>query len=71
MPSLFGGSISAVLVNKIIYFCGGITNSATITNCATYNMVSKAFGPMASLPLGVNHAAVATDGSKIYIAGGR
>ena len=72
MPSIFGrGSLSAVHANGIIYFCGGIANKNTVNSCGTYSMVTNTFGAMASMPQGVNHAAAATDGTKVYIAGGR
>jgi hypothetical protein len=70
MPGNFGGSLCAVAIDKTIYFCGGI-KGGTISSCGSYNVITGASGSMANLPTGVNHAAAATDGTKIYIFGGR
>ena len=68
----YGGSMVAVLANGIIYFCGGITNGTTISNCNTYNLTSNNFGAMSPLVVPVNHAAYAWDNNdKIYVIGGR
>ena len=70
---IFGGSMNAVHVNGVIYFCGGVDSSdrCTTNACGTYTIATKTFGAMASMPNAVNHAAHATDGTKIYIVGGR
>ena len=62
----------AVVYNDIIYFCGGINIYSQTTNaCGKYTIASNSFSSMASLPRGVNHAAYATDGTSIYVIGGR
>ena len=71
MPAVYGGSISAVCVNRIIYFCGGITTYATRNLCGKYSINANTFLTMASLPTGVNHASIATDNQRIYVFGGR
>jgi hypothetical protein len=72
MPAGFGGSLSAVVANNVVHFCGGIFQGNTITMCGKYDLGSGTFGPMASIPVGVNHPAFATDGNnKIFIVGGR
>ncbi len=72
MPAGFGGSVSAVYIEKAIYFCGGVFSGATLTACMKYNMITKDFSSIASMPQGVNHAAFATDGDdKIFVLGGR
>jgi hypothetical protein len=74
LPSIFngGGSMAAVLVQGIIYICGGIDlSSSTINTCTKYNMGSQSFQSMSYMPVGVNHAAYATDGTNFYVIGGR
>ncbi len=76
IPSYFGstGSMAAVYNAGNIYMCGGINangNGITINTCAIYDMASKSFSNMPSLPVGVNHAAYTTDGTNIYVIGGR
>ena len=71
MPPGFGGSLIAIYNRNHIYFCGGITNAVTVNTCGIYSLQWRVFSAMASLPVGVNHAAFACDGAKIYVAGGR
>ena len=61
----------AVVVRNVIYFCGGIINSGTTSTCGKYDINTGSFSTMNGLPRGVNHAAYATDGVKIYVIGGR
>ena len=73
MPSQYGGSLAAVLIGNTLYFCGGINPaSSTISGCGKYNLNTQLFSTMPSLPVGVNHAAFATDGvDKFFVIGGR
>ena len=66
------GSASAVVAFGYVYVCGGINAAgATISNCAMYGLASGTFTTMASMPVGVNHAAFACDGVRLYVVGGR
>jgi hypothetical protein len=46
-------------------------NGATVNTCGKYTIATKAFGSMASMPVGVNHAAFASDSTRIFVVGGR
>lgn len=65
-----GSGVSAT-INGIIYFCGGILGGSTITTCGRLDPVALKWTLVASMPLGRNHAAGGTDGSKLYVFGGR
>eukprot|EP00048_Salpingoeca_helianthica_P012495 m.182633 g.182633 ORF g.182633 m.182633 type:complete len:427 (-) comp15381_c0_seq21:342-1622(-) len=70
MGSQYGGSMSAVHVAGTIYFCGGITGN-TVSVCGSYKISTNAFGTFPNMPVGVNHAAFATDGARFFVFGGR
>jgi N-acetylneuraminic acid mutarotase len=42
-----------------------------VATAAVYDIATNAWASIASMPLGVNHAAATTDGSKFYVIGGR
>ncbi len=66
-----GGSCSSVLLDGEIYVSGGIVGSGTVTTFAKYNPAIDSWTPLADMPAGRNHAAAETDGSKMYVFGGR
>jgi len=66
-----GGSVATAVVGGQIYAAGGIVGSATVNQAARYDPVMNAWTAIASMPMGVNHAASATDGRRFYIFGGR
>jgi N-acetylneuraminic acid mutarotase len=67
-----GGSVSTALINGKVYAAGGIINSTTTTNqAAVYDPVANTWTAIASMPVGVNHTAASTDGTNLYIFGGR
>jgi N-acetylneuraminic acid mutarotase len=66
------GSGGSALINGEIYIAGGIINGVTINNVACYNPLLNTWTTnLASMPLARNHAAAATDGSLLYVFGGR
>ena len=72
MPGFTTGSMSAVHANGVIFACGGINSGgATVNPCTQYTTATGLFSAMASMPVGVNHAAYATDGVRFFVFGGR
>ncbi|MGR9088537.1 MAG: Kelch repeat-containing protein, partial [Gammaproteobacteria bacterium] len=70
-PFAAGSSATAYIGGKI-YYAGGIVGSATVNSIAAYDPTLNSWSsPLAPMPQGVNHAASATDGSKLYVFGGR
>lgn len=70
MPFAAGASSSAVIGGQI-YVAGGIVGSSTTTQAARYNPATNSWTSIAPMPQGRNHAASATNGSKLYVFGGR
>jgi len=68
-----GGSISTAVIGGKIYAAGGIVTAGfTVANCAVYDPATNAWTSKAAMPdQGRNHAAAGTDGSKLYVFGGR
>jgi N-acetylneuraminic acid mutarotase len=67
-----GGSVSTAVIGGKIYAAGGIVNIATVANCAVYDPLADTWTAKAVMPDGGrNHTAAATDGSKLYVFGGR
>jgi N-acetylneuraminic acid mutarotase len=50
---------------------GGIVGSSSTTQSAAYNPATNTWRTIAAMPQGLNHAASATDGSRLYVFGGR
>ena len=71
MPWWAGGSMVAVAVGRLIFFCGGITNDDTVSYCAKIDWATDRMWAMASMPKGVNHPGYGTDGRRIFVFGGR
>eukprot|EP01023_Acetabularia_acetabulum_P031837 TRINITY_DN297_c0_g1_i1.p1 TRINITY_DN297_c0_g1~~TRINITY_DN297_c0_g1_i1.p1 ORF type:complete len:315 (-),score=42.47 TRINITY_DN297_c0_g1_i1:276-1220(-) len=65
------GSASAAVIDDFIYYCGGIQGSITIDSCVRLNLQSLSWETIQSMPEGINHAASCTDGSILYVFGGR
>ena len=65
------GSASAVAMSGMIYVCGGIVGNGTIPTSGVYDQGTDSWNSIADMPVGRNHTAAATDGSKFYIFGGR
>ncbi len=68
------GSMVAVYVKGKIYMCGGMTwddSLPTQPNCVIFEISTNLFTAMAPLPIAVNSMAYATDGSNIFVIGGR
>lgn len=69
------GSASSALIGGKVYLAGGIDGAevGTITSAAVYNPQLNSWSSIAPMPVGFgrNHAASATDGSRLYIFGGR
>jgi N-acetylneuraminic acid mutarotase len=72
------GSPASALIGGRVYVAGGIVNfqpgagtGVTTTQAAVYDPAADAWQPIAPMPLGVNHAASATDGARFYVFGGR
>lgn len=70
--ALKSGSGSSVLHEGKIYYCGGIQLTFTHNLCGIYDIASNTWSlDMEPMPVGRNHAAHVTDGSKMYVIGGR
>jgi N-acetylneuraminic acid mutarotase len=67
------GSLSTAVIAGKIYAAGGITTGGfTVGNCAVYDPAANSWTALAGMPGGGrNHAASATDGTKLYVFGGR
>jgi N-acetylneuraminic acid mutarotase len=67
------GSLCTAAIDGKIYAAGGITTGGfTVGNCAVYDPATDAWTALAQMPDGGrNHAAVATDGTKLFVFGGR
>ena len=65
------GSVSAVVIGKFVYVCGGLSSAGTHRDCSRYSPASNKWSYMANMVYAVNHAAAGTDGAKLYIFGGR
>ena len=71
------GSANTVLIGDTIYYCGGIEYlpggvQATTDRCQVYSISTNTWSAeVAPMPKGRNHAATTTDGSKMYVIGGR
>ncbi|MEO0513828.1 MAG: kelch repeat-containing protein [Planctomycetota bacterium] len=60
------------VINGLIYLNGGVTTGGVTTNqTAVYDPATNMWSTLADSPLARNSAAVGTDGSKMYIFGGR
>lgn len=73
------GSTNTAVINGKIYAAGGIignrvgdwAGTATTDRAAVYDPATDQWTEIAKMPRGVNHAAAATDGRKLYVFGGR
>jgi N-acetylneuraminic acid mutarotase len=77
MPFLAGACSSAVINGKI-YVAGGIVgeiagsyNGYGTNAAAVYDPALNTWTLLAPIPVGMNHTASATDGTKLYLFGGR
>ncbi|PSC70620.1 N-acetylneuraminate epimerase [Micractinium conductrix] len=73
MPYEVGSAATAFIGGKV-YLCGGILQATddTTDKCARYDPASDSWDERVKpMPRGVNHAAAATDGKLMYVAGGR
>jgi len=71
-----GGSCSSGVVDGRIYVCGGIVGNSTVKNLSVYDPVLDEWDQggslnLAPMPTKVNHAAAASDGSRLWVFGGR
>ena len=74
-----GGSVASVVIGGKIYVAGGIvgstssngSGSGTTNKAAVFDPVTNKWTSIAPMPRGVNHAAAATDGGKLWVFGGR
>ena len=64
-------SIQIVTINRVVYACGGLTAMGVTRNCAKYLVDVNKWSPFRSMLFSVHHAAAGTDGSKMYVFGGR
>ncbi|MGH2652617.1 MAG: Kelch repeat-containing protein, partial [Actinomycetota bacterium] len=72
MPFRAGSSASAVIEDQI-YIAGGIDidGDSTISTTAKLDPRTRAWTLLAPMPLPRHHAASATDGTRLYVFGGR
>lgn len=74
-----GGSVSSAVIGGKIYVAGGIVGATpsqpagagTTRRAAVFDPAVNRWSFVRSMPKGVNHAASATDGRKLYVFGGR
>ena len=70
-----GGSCSTALIDNLVYVCGGIVGSSTVGNLSVYDPVSDTWDAggvsLPPMPVPTNHAASATDGTALWVFGGR
>lgn len=79
MPDPTIGSSATAVVNGKIYSFGGNNGSSvsnyhgtgTTNKSYVYDIATNKWSTLANMPIGRNHAASATDGSKVYVIGGR
>ncbi len=66
-------SPSVAVIKDSMYVCGGLGNDGTTKNtCYRFDFLgTQQWVPIATMPIGRNHAAGGTDGEKFYIFGGR
>src|SRR5262249_38858637 len=65
------GSSSSAVINGAIYVAGGIVGSTTTDQVAVYDPAGDTWTMRPPMPQGRNHAASATDGTFLYVFGGR
>lgn len=65
------GSPSTAVINGQLYIAGGVNGSVTHNQVMRFNPATNAWTTLAPMPLGRNHAASGTDGSRFYVFGGR
>ena len=66
-----GGSCSTGIIDGLVYIAGGIVANSTVNDAAVYNPETDTWAPIAPMRIGRNHAAGASDGSRLWIFGGR
>ena len=70
-----GGSCSTALIDSLVYVCGGIVGSSTVGNLSVYDPASDTWDAggvsLPPMPVPTNHAASATDGTALWVFGGR
>jgi N-acetylneuraminic acid mutarotase len=70
MPFATGAASSAYINGKAIVV-GGIVNGTTVNYAASYDPVANRWTWVAPMLHGVNHAASTTDGTRLWVFGGR
>ncbi len=67
--------LQRTLIEGQVYVCGGILgdagNGGTVNTCAKYDPQSNSWTLLANMINGRNHAASGTDGSRLFVFGGR
>lgn len=67
-----GGSCATALIDGMIYVGGGnLQGAGTASNFAVYDPTLDSWTPLGIMPTPVNHAAAGTDGTRMFIFGGR
>lgn len=74
-----GGSVSTAVIGGRIYAAGGIVNSkpgqhagtGSTTQVARYDPATNRWTMLASMPRAANHTAAGTDGTRLFVFGGR
>ncbi|MFT7465167.1 MAG: hypothetical protein ACI9EF_003531, partial [Pseudohongiellaceae bacterium] len=65
-------SSATALIDGKVYIAGGMIHGMSTTNqAAIYDPVLDSYAPMASIPIGRHHTAAGTDGTKLWVFGGR
>jgi N-acetylneuraminic acid mutarotase len=65
------GALGTAVISGKIYATGGLTTGSTASNCAQYDPAMDEWTTKASMPQGRSHAATGTDGTKLFVFGGR
>lgn len=67
-----GGSCVTALIDGLMYVGGGnLQGAGTAANFAVYDPVADSWTSLGAMPTAVNHAASGTDGSRLFVFGGR
>jgi N-acetylneuraminic acid mutarotase len=66
-----GGSVATSVINGKLYAAGGIVGTTTVANHAVYDPAFGTWTGRAAMPVGRNHTAAGTDGTRFFVFGGR
>ena len=65
------GSSATALIGSQVYLAGGIVGDSTTRLAARFDLEREVWTPIAPMPRARNHAAAGTDGTRLFVFGGR